>query len=84
MSIHYWKSVGFLFTSQGCFLKSITGCGELSHLIDCGMLSIMEILEMNHLCSVLAGAELIQIINLSIKQNQHFIPISARKKVSSV
>lgn len=69
MSIHYWKSIGFLFTSQGCFLESITGCGELSHLIDCGMLSIMEILESNHLCSILAGAELMQTINLSIHRN---------------
>lgn len=46
----------------------ITGCGKLSHLIDCGMLSIMEVLELNHLCSVLAGAELMQTINLNINK----------------
>lgn len=36
------------------------------------MLSIMEILELNHLCSVLAGAELMQTVNLNINKSNTF------------
>lgn len=72
--------MGFLFTSQGCFLKSITGCGELSHLIDCGVLSIMEISELNHLCSVLAEAELMQTINLNINKTNTLYRFQLGKK----
>lgn len=70
----------FLFLFQGCFLKSITGCGELSHLIDCGMLSIMEILELNHLCSVLAGAELMKTTNLDINKTSTLSQFQLGKK----